>query len=166
MWGRMKPAATLTTLFSHHLWANLRILERCAELTPEQLDTSAKGAYGSIRDTLQHIVTSEQSYFSRISTGKRYDRPAEALPMTLTDMADSARTTGSGLIEWAPQVQAGDTVQIDWDGTPREVPKSIILTQVINHATEHRAQIMVMLTQLGIEPPDLQSWAYFDELEK
>ena len=142
----MKPTDTLTTLFSHHLWANLRLLERCAELTTEQLDATAIGAYGSIHDTLQHIVTSEQSYFSRISTGKRYDRPEDAPPMTITEMVDLVHTIGSGLIEWAPKVQAGDTVQIDWDGTPRDVPKSIILTQVINHATEHRAQIMVMLT--------------------
>ena len=63
-------------------------------------------------------------------------------------------------------MQATDTVQIDWDGTPRDVPKTIILSQVINHATEHRDQIMAILTQLGIEPPDLQSWAYFDELEE
>ena len=81
-------------------------------------------------------------------------------------MTESARTTGSGLIEWAPKVQAGDTVQVDWEGTPRDVPKTIILTQVINHATEHRAQIMAILTQLGIQPPDLDSWSYFDELEQ
>jgi len=161
----MKTTDTFTTLFSHHRWANLRLLERCAELTPEQLDATVIGAYGSIHDTLQHIAMSEQSYFSRISTGKRYDRPEDAPPMTITEMVDSVRRTGSGLIEWVPQVQAGDTVQIDWDGTRRDVPKTIILTQVINHATEHRAQIMVMLTQLGIEPPDLQSWSYFDELD-
>jgi uncharacterized damage-inducible protein DinB len=56
-------------------------------------------------------------------------------------------------------------VQIDWDGTPRDVPKSISLTQAINHATERRAQIMATLTQLGIEPPDLRGWSYFDELD-
>jgi uncharacterized damage-inducible protein DinB len=162
----MKPTDTLTTLFSHNLWANLRLLERCAALSREQLNASISGAYGSIRDTLQHIVTSEQSYFSRISTGRRYDRPEEAPPLTLAEMVESARTTGSGLIEWAPKVQAGDTVQIDWDGTPREVPKTILLTQVINHATEHRAQIMAILTQLGIQPPELDSWTYFDEREK
>jgi uncharacterized damage-inducible protein DinB len=33
---------------------------------------------------------------------------------------------------------------------------------VINHATEHRAQIMAILTQLGITPPELDSWSYFD----
>jgi len=159
----MKYTDTLTTLFSHNLWANLRLLERCAALTSEQLEATIPGAYGTIADIWQHIVTSEQSYFSRISTGQRLNRPADAPPLTMGEMMDSLRKTGSGLIEWASKVQAEDMVQIDWDGTPRDVPKTIILTQVINHATEHREQIKAIMTQLGIEPPDLQGWAYFDE---
>jgi uncharacterized damage-inducible protein DinB len=162
----MKSTNTLQTLFSHNLWANLRLLEHCAQLTNEQLDTSMSGGYGSIRDTLQHIVMAEQSYFSRISTGQRYHHPADAPPLTIAGIMDMARTTGTGMIEWAVKVQADDTVQIDWDGTPRDVPKTIILTQVINHATEHRAQIMAIMTQLGIEPLSLDSWTYFDELSK
>ena len=68
----MNTTDTLTTLFRHNRWANVRILERCAGLTNEQLDATIAGAYGSIRDTLQHIVTAERLYFSRISTGQRY----------------------------------------------------------------------------------------------
>ena len=162
----MKLTDTLTTLFSHNLWANLSLLERCVELTSEQLDATVSGAFGSIHDTLQHIVRAEQSYFSRISTGQPRRHSEDAPPLTIAEMVETVHTTGSGLIEWAPKVQADDTVQIDWDGTPRVVPKTILLTQVINHATEHRSQIMVILTQLGIEPPDLDSWSYFDELKK
>jgi uncharacterized damage-inducible protein DinB len=162
----MKPTDTLTTLFSHNLWANLRLLERCAELTPEQLAAAIPGAFGSIHDTLQHIVRAEQSYFSRISTGQPRRYPADAPPLTIAEMMESVRASGSGLIEWASKVQAGDTVQVDWEGTPRQVPKTIILTQAINHATEHRAQIMAILTQLGIQPPDLDGWSYFDELKE
>jgi len=44
------------------------------------------------------------------------------------------------------------------------VPKPIILTQVITHATEHRAQMMAMLTPLGIAPPKRDGWAYFAAL--
>ena len=161
----MKPTDTLTTLFSHNLWANVGILEQCAELTSEQLDATISGAFGSIRDTLQHIVTSEQGYFYRIRTGQPLQRPEDAPPLTLAEMLESVRTSGAGLIEWAPQVQADDTVQVDWeDGTLRDVPKSIYLTQVINHATEHRAQIMAVLTQLGIQPRDLDTWSYFEAL--
>jgi uncharacterized damage-inducible protein DinB len=162
----MKPMDTLTTLYSHNLWANLRLFEHCAALTSEQLDATSPAGYGSIRDTLQHIVHAEQSYFSRISTGQRYPRAENEPPMTIVEMMDSLRTTGSGLIEWAGKVQADDKVEIDWDGTPRDVPKTIILTQVINHATEHREQIKGLLTQLGIEALDLQSWAYFEDMDK
>lgn len=161
----MKTIDTLTTLFSHNLWANLRLLERCADLTSEQLAVSIPGARGSIRDTLEHMTTAEQSYFSRISTDKPFIRPEDSLPMTIVEMKDSMRATGNGLIEWATKVQAEDMVHLDWDGTPREVPKTIILTQVINHATEHREQVKAILTEMGIEPPDLQSWAYFDEID-
>ena len=63
-------------------------------------------------------------------------------------------------------MQAGDTVQVHWEGAPRDVPKTILLTQAINHATEHRAQIMAILTQLGIQPPELDAWSFFDELEQ
>ena len=129
----MKSTDTLTTLFSHHLWANLRLLERCAELTPEQLEATISGAFGSIHDTLQHIVTAEQSYLYRIRTGQPRPNPEDEPPLTITDMVESVRVTGSGLIEWAPQVSADDTVEVSWkDGTKRQVPKTIFLTQVIN----------------------------------
>jgi uncharacterized damage-inducible protein DinB len=163
----MKPTDALTTLFSHNLWANLRLLEQCAALSSEQLAATIPGAYGSIRDTLQHIVVGEQLYFSLISTGQRYDRPKDAPPLTLAEMVEAVRTTGAGLMEWAPKVQASDTIPDEWDDrTLHDLPKTIILTQAINHATEHRAQVMTMLTQLGIEPPVLDSWTYFEELAK
>jgi uncharacterized damage-inducible protein DinB len=153
-------------MFSHNLWANLSLLEVCDKLTGEQMDASLTGTFGSIRDTLHHIFSAERSYFSRISTGQPYHRPQDAPPMTVAEMKESAHATGTGLIEWAAKVQGGDIVQIDWDGALREVPKTIILTQVINHATEHRSQIMAILTKLGIQPPELDSWSYYDQLSK
>jgi uncharacterized damage-inducible protein DinB len=162
----MIPTDSLTTLFRHNLWANLSLLERCAGLTPEQLEATAIGAYGSIYNTLAHLVTAEQSYFSRISTGMPRVRPENPSPLTVAEMLDSVQRTGSGLVEWAAKVQAGDTVEVRWDGAPRDVPKTIILTQAINHATEHRAQVMTILTQLGIQPPDLDGWSFFGQLEE
>lgn len=162
----MKPSDTLTTMFMHNLWANLRLLEQCADLIDQQLEASIPGSRGTIRDTLEHIARSEWGYFTRISTGQRHQWPEDMAPMTIDDMKASLRETGEGLVEWASRVGAEDTVTLDWDGAPREVPKTIILNQVINHATEHREQVKATLTDLGIEPPDLQSWAYFDETDR
>ena len=98
----MNPTDTLTTLYRHNRWANLRLLERCAGLSDEQLDATLLGTFCSIRDTLQHIVTAERSYLSRISTGQPYRRPKDAAPLTLAEMTESARTSGAGLIDGRP----------------------------------------------------------------
>ena len=156
---------TLETIFRHNLWANLRLFEECSKLTGEQLDSSITGVYGSIRQTLLHIMRAEQGFFSRISMGERFRNPEDAAPLTISDMIATIKVTGAGFIEWASKVKEFDTVQIDWEGTLRDVPKAIILNQVINHATEHRSQIMSIMTQIGIEPPDVSSWTYFGELE-
>lgn len=161
----MNSTDTLTTLFHHNRWANLRLVDQCAQLTAEQLDSTMTGTYGSIHDTLQHIATAERSYLSRISTGQPVRRPPDAPPMTLDEIAESLHASGTGLVEWATRVQAADTVQVAWEGGPRQVPKTILLTQAINHATEHRSQVMAILTQIGVQPPELDGWTYFEGLE-
>lgn len=153
---------TIATLFRHNLWANVRLFEVCAHLSDEQLDASVTGGYGSIRDTMQHIVNAERSYLQRITTGQPYRRPQGAPPLTMAEMQESIRTSGKGFIVAAPNVQARDSVAVDWEGAPRSVPCTILLTQAINHATEHRAQITAVLTHLGVEPPSLDGWTYFD----
>ncbi len=52
----------------------------------------------------------------------------------------------------------GDQWNSDQHTGQVQVPKAVILTQVTNHGTEHCSQIMAMLTQLGIQPPELESW--------
>ena len=158
----MKPYETIDTLFRHNAWANARLFEVCTGLSEEQLNTSITGAFGSIRDTLQHIANAERSYLHRITTGQPYRRPENAPPPSVADLLASVRESGAAFIIAAPKVQANDGVEVDWEGMPRRVPCAVLVTQAINHATEHRAQIMATLTQLGVQPPDLDGWTYFE----
>jgi len=162
----MSSTDTLTTLFSHNLWANGHLLELCAALNDEQLDATISGSFGSIRSTLLHIVDAERSYLSRLATGQPLRRPKDEPAPSMAEMLTLVRQSGQGLIEIAPSVQPTDHVEVNWDEQPFQVPCPIILTQAINHATEHRAQIMAILTQIGIQPPDLDGWSYFDVQEK
>lgn len=159
----MRPHSVLRTLFRHNLWANLGLVKVCSILSDEQLQTGTTGGFGSIGDTLQHIVRSEESYIHRIRTGNPIARPDPVPQLSFDEMIESLRRSGEGLIEWADKVQATDSVKVTWkDGQLVNVPKAVILVQAINHATEHRVQIMTILTQLGIEPPELSGWAYYD----
>lgn len=159
----------LVILFRHNLWANLQLIDACAALDADQLETSAVGAYGSIYGTLRHIVGAEQGYLI-LFTGQppelrlRRDESPE-----LAVIREQARQTGERLIAYAVGVTPGDVAYGDDDEDENivwPIPAGFLLNQVINHATEHRAQVMVMLTQLGIEPPDLGGWKFMDDTIK
>ena len=46
------------------------------------------------------------------------------------------------------------------DGSTSSAPLSIRLAQVVHHGTDHRSQVCTALTTLGIEPPEIDVWAY------
>jgi uncharacterized damage-inducible protein DinB len=151
----------LVALFRHNLWANLRLLDACTALDEQQLAATTSGTFGTIYNTLRHIVGAENSYLSRLT--------GQAVPFNRDDTPDLATLrryalhAGEGLIKVAAQVTPSDVVHLEREGQSWSVPASLILTQAINHATEHRAQIMTILTQQGIQPPDLSGWSYMVE---
>lgn len=156
----------LITLFRHNLWANLRLIDACAALDAAQLETTTAGTYGSVFDTLRHIVRSEQSYLSTLTGRKLETRLRVSRETNMAEIREQARITGEGMIAYAAAVTPSDVGYSDDDEDENivwPIPAGMLLAQVINHATEHRAQIMTILTQSGIEPPDLSGWKYLDE---
>jgi len=71
---------------------------------------------------------------------------------------------GDALLEEAA-TRAGEdlAIQVSGDDPPGtwRMPASLILLQAVNHSTEHRSQVATILTQLQIEPPAMDGWAYF-----
>lgn len=41
-----------------------------------------------------------------------------------------------------------------------EAEQSVLVVQALHHGNIHREQICAILTGLGIQPPDVQAWAY------
>src|SRR5512142_488164 len=64
-------ASLMNDAFGHHVWATLRLLDGCASLTTEQLASGIPGTYGSILDTLRHLVGSDAGYLSALTGGAR-----------------------------------------------------------------------------------------------
>jgi uncharacterized damage-inducible protein DinB len=153
----------LAELYKHNLWANLLSLEACARLNDEQLDTTALGTYGSIRETFLHLARAEERYVARLANQPR-PPSKERTPFPGFDELRAALTkSGEALIEIANTAQPTDIARgINPNGEPYEIASSVLLTQAINHATEHRAHINVILTHLGVQSPELDAWAYGD----
>lgn len=150
---------SLNELFQHNRWANEVILEACRELNDEQRATSVEGTYGELGYTLIHIVRAE-SWYLKLLTGweppVRWEIPG-SWPGTDV-LLERSRFTGDQLVGVVDGLDPAAIIDVDED----RVLTSVVLVQVINHATEHRAQVATILTQLGIEPPPIDGWT-FDE---
>lgn len=158
--------SVVTTLFAHNGWANLKLLNFCEQLSDEQLDVTAIGCFGSIRDTLWHVVGAEVSYVSRVN-GKMPPQPISRRQFPGFAVAkEVARWTNDELLQLALSARQDTMVTESEDDAHVEYPLASLIMQVINHATEHRAQISAIITQLGLEPPDMSGWAYMEEKQE
>jgi uncharacterized damage-inducible protein DinB len=149
----------LEKLLEHNNWANQKIIQACLALSDEQLDAEPHSATkGNIRDTLLHFVTSQGGYLALLTLPLEA-RPTE--PLKLTELQESARTSGEGLLSLAKgEKQPMKNPLKTKDGF--NVAPWVVMVQVINHATEHREQIKSMLSALGITPPDIDGWDFGD----
>ena len=149
---------TLAELFRHNRWANERLLEACRPLTEEQRAATVDGTYGELGHTLIHIVRAESGYLKLVTGWQPLVRWEIPGPWPGIDaLLERSRFTGDRLIEVADQV-APDASLLTQDVGP--VPASVVLVQIINHATEHRAQVATILTQIGIQPPSMDGWVF------
>lgn len=154
-------ANVLVDLFRHNAWANERLLEACAGLDDAQLDATGDGTFGSVRDTLVHLFGAQGRYVHTL-TGERLEpMVSEREPWPgFETLRASAKASHRGLEDVAARADSAGPVSREWDGQMVELPVALLLTQAINHATEHRAHINTILTQAGVEPVALDGWAW------
>ena len=150
----------LQDAFDHHVWATLRILDACDPLSPEQLATTVPGTYGSIIETLRHTVGADTGYLWVLTDGRRsqVDEDSMDLAAMRAAMGDNGPMWDDLLAQ--DQDMSRMVVRHRDDGSSSHAPLGVRLAQAIHHGTDHRSQICTALTALGIEPPEIDVWAY------
>jgi len=155
----------------HDVWATAKLVERCRKLTPEQLELTTPGVYGTIRATLQHIVSADEGYLVRLSGKALHATPFRGNdPATMEDIAthlghvkEAIARLFSGAQLDAEHVIA-DTPLRAADAPRIEMSTWVPAGQLIYHGVDHRSQIDTILSVHGLETIDLQVWPYAGEL--
>ena len=146
--------------FAHHVWATLRLIDSCLALDPDQLETAVPGTYGSILDTMRHLVGADASYLFVTSGGASPVIDEDSMDLAeLRSVVERHGPAWSALLGQDPDTDAVVVRRRD-DGSESHAPMSIRLAQVLHHGTDHRSQICTALTTLGIEPPSIDVWDF------
>jgi uncharacterized damage-inducible protein DinB len=155
----------------HDIWATEQLIAHCRKLTPDQLELTTPGTYGTIKATLQHIVAADENYLIRLS--------GKLLHENVFRVTDSASihdiATHLGHVKDAVErLFAGPTLDAEHlltdtpsrpAGAPRfEMRTWVPASQLINHGVDHRSHVNTILAAHGLETVDLQVWPYAMEL--
>lgn len=144
----------------YNTWAMERILAACEPLTTEQLHAPGYAGNGSIRDTLGHLLETQQSWFlwfggtmnasDAIRQRIQYDQMPDVAAVreqwqavdTLTWAAIDG-LSGDDFLRPMPLSPSGDGPT---------TPLWKLMLHVANHGTQHRSEVAAMLSEHGCSP--------------
>jgi uncharacterized damage-inducible protein DinB len=152
------PVPVLADAFAHHVWATIRVLDACSGLDDTRLATTLPGTYGSIIDTLRHIVDGDVFYLDVLRGGEPepFDKQASDIP-TLRAVMEAHDPIWQDLVA-GDLDPTTDVVEYEDNGYETHAPLGIRLAQALYHGTDHRSQVCTALTSLGIDPPGIEVW--------
>ena len=144
----------IRTLYAYHLDTNRRLWDDSVmALTDAQFTEESDYSAGSVRGQILHMMTWDEQWFARLNE-------AEPPPRLTADMFadcvairaywDQIESTMRKYLEALDEATFNGSVQIT-SKTRGEanIPVWQILLHVANHATDHRAQTLRLLAQLG-----------------
>jgi uncharacterized damage-inducible protein DinB len=163
----------LDRLLGHDEWTTGELLRRCAELTESQMRQRFDIGMGSLHKTLVHMITDVRIWADLISTGSTDGATSAWHELDLAGLSDAHTTSYAAFAEIARRVQAENRINDVWVDLLGDPPTAKTfggaILHVITHNMHHRAQMLNMLSRLGLRDlpeGDLLSWEAFTTAKK
>lgn len=151
-------------------WANERLYGAVAQLPEAERKRDRKAFFGSIHNTLNHLLVVDRLWCGRIAGVEHGIRSLDQILYADFDSLRAARKVEDerliALVDGLDEAQLAAPTsyrRIIGDGEARTRRDHILIT-LFNHQTHHRGQVHAMLTQADIVPPPLDVIFYLDEI--
>ncbi len=148
----------------NNLWSNHRLQRSCLALDEAAYHAPRESFFGSIHETLAHILVVDQAYMARMSRGTRPsggvrnegDYPDRATLFSAQEACDRE------LIAFCQALDSNSLAEVmhftNAEGVENADPVSAILTHLFLHQTHHRGQVHQLLSTTTAAPPQLDEF--------
>lgn len=151
------PLHQLYSYFSHYNAAiNDRLYEVIAKLDDADRTADRNAFFGSIHNTLDHILWADAMWMWRFQAGNRPDGQIGVAQFRDFAALQTARTEmDQRIIAWSESLDdAWLAEMMTWtsaDGQTRTQARWRLVSHMFNHQTHHRGQVTALLSQMGID---------------
>jgi uncharacterized damage-inducible protein DinB len=140
--------------YDYHFAENRKIWNRCVTpLSYEQFTQSVDYSHGSVRDQILHVMSADDLWFSEL----RGTEPSGPIPPANFDDREIIRECWDRIEQSMRDYLAALRDDRLFD-KPIEEPEEDqdlsvwqVLLHVVNHGTDHRAQLLRLLNDLGVK---------------
>lgn len=149
--------------YEYHFTVNRKIWDEYVAPLPYEQFTEAVGySHGSVRDQILHMMDADETWFCELQDID----PSPTLPGAEEDDRDVIRARWDELEEMMRGYLDGleDEALFDKPIVEPEEDQELVawqvLVHVVNHGTDHRAQLLRVLNDLGVET-SYQDYIFF-----
>lgn len=162
---KMTNAKDLQALYDYGYWANGKLLDIVSQLTPEQFTQPVAGSYGSVRNTLVHILSAEWGWLDRCGGAQRGPALVPADYPCVASLMDRWRQVEAHVREFLSHLNDEDlnrVVEFSFGNGPKQATRlGELMCHAAIHGIHHRGQVALLLRLLGQLPGDFDILFYY-----
>jgi uncharacterized damage-inducible protein DinB len=155
--------ADLQRRFEYGWWANRRLFAVVARMSAEEFTRNVAGSYGSVRNTLVHVLSAEWGWLER-SGGAARGKALEAGDYpTLQSLVETWNKVEQHLRAFLARSTDADLQRVanfELQGRPHAMQVGEMLEHSANHGVHHRGQVALLLRVLGHAPGNFDLLVY------
>jgi uncharacterized damage-inducible protein DinB len=156
---------TILNLYNYNYWASARILEAVGQVTEEEFTRPPSYSPYSLRGILVHLLTAEWIWRTRCQervypTALLAEADFPTLEAIKTRWAVEETKMRAYLATLDDETLGQPLSYQTTSGTPQAEKLGEILTHVVLHGMQHRAELALILTNLGHSPGDIDLIVY------
>ena len=139
----------------YNQWMNEKLYTVCAKVPEADREQNLGAFFGSIHNTLDHIVWADDALLVRLQDAdRRIERYEPPRIRDFNQLRERRAELDEEIIDWASQVRDAKVDQpyefksVLYNKT-RRLPRYALVAHLFNHQTHHRGQVTALLSQLG-----------------
>jgi uncharacterized damage-inducible protein DinB len=155
----------LEALYDYGYWANKQLFGVLAGLTPEQFTEPIAGSYGSVRNTMVHVLSAEWGWLDRCGGSPRGPTLVASDYPTLASLLDRWQQVEASVRTFLADLRDEDldrVVEFTFGSGPKQAMRlGELMHHAAIHGVHHRGQVALLLRSLGQVPGNFDILFYY-----